>query len=74
MEGKYGIAGWQWFFIVLAICGAGFAVLAAFLLPDYPDSKTGSATWTMTEDMRRIAAARIIADRVTVASLEEVRP
>lgn len=74
MEGKYGIAGWQWLFIVLAICGAGFAVLAAFLLPDYPDSKTGSASWTMTEDMRRIAAARIIADRVTVASLEEVRP
>lgn len=74
LEGKHGVAGWQWLFIVLAICGAGFAALAAVILPDYPHSRTGSAMWTMTEDMRRIAEVRIIADRVTVASDAEIKP
>lgn len=41
------------------------AVVALFLLPDYPHSRTGSAMWTMTEDMRRIAEVRIIADRTS---------
>jgi hypothetical protein len=65
LEGKNGLAGWQWLFIVLAVTGAGLAVIALFVLPDYPHSKTGSATWSMTEDMRIIAAARIAADRVS---------
>ena len=65
LEGKNGLAGWQWLFIVLAVTGAGLAVVALFILPDYPHSKTGSATWSMTEDMRIIAAARIAADRVS---------
>jgi MFS family permease len=65
LEGKHGLAGWQWLFIVLAVTGAGLAVVALFVLPDYPHSKTGSARWSMTEDMRIIAAARIAADRVS---------
>jgi predicted MFS family arabinose efflux permease len=65
LEGKLGVAGWQWLFIVLALLGSAFAIVAFFLLPDYPHSRTGSAMWTMTEDMRRIAEARIIADRTS---------
>lgn len=65
LEGNAGLAGWQWLYIVLAICGAGTAAGALFILPDYPLSKTGSASWTMTEDMRKVAAARIVADRVS---------
>jgi sugar phosphate permease len=64
---KYGVAGWKWLFIVLAVCGTGLALIALFLLPDYPHSQTGSAMWTMTEDMRKIAAARIAADRVSTS-------
>ncbi|KAL2207290.1 MFS general substrate transporter, partial [Sarocladium strictum] len=64
-EGKLGVAGWQWLFIVLAILGSLFAVAAFFLLPDYLHSRTGSAMWTMTENMRRIAEARIIANRTS---------
>ncbi|PSN73539.1 MFS general substrate transporter [Corynespora cassiicola Philippines] len=67
LEGNAGLAGWQWLFIVLAVCGAGIAVVALFVLPDYPDSTTGSARWSMTEDMRKVAAARIIADRVSTS-------
>ncbi|KAJ0337915.1 hypothetical protein COL922a_006228 [Colletotrichum nupharicola] len=67
LEGSYGLAGWQWLFIVLASTGAGLAMIALFILPDYPDSTTGSARWSMTEDMRKVAAARILADRVSTA-------
>lgn len=63
LERVHGLAGWQWLFIVLAVAGASLALVALFLLPDYPDSKTGSAMWLMTEDMRKVAVARILADR-----------
>lgn len=65
LEGARGLAGWQWLFIVLAAFGAFFALFAIILLPDYPHSKSGSATWTMTEDMRKIAQARVAADRAS---------
>lgn len=70
LEGKHGLAGWQWLFIVLAVTGAGLALIALFILPDYPHSTTGSAQWSMTEDMRKIAAARIAADRVSTSEAE----
>jgi MFS family permease len=73
LEGKAGVLGWQWLFIVLAICGGVFGVMAVLILPDYPASRTGSTMWTMTEDMRRIAETRIIADRVTLASSAEIK-
>ncbi|KAH6680022.1 major facilitator superfamily transporter [Plectosphaerella plurivora] len=66
LEGSLNMAGWQWLFIVLAIAGSVCAIGALFLLPDYPDSKTGSSRWSMTEDMRRLAVVRIQADRVSV--------
>ena len=67
LEGALGMAGWQWLFIVLASVGASLAVVALFVLPDYPHSKTGSAMWALTEDMRRVCEARMVADRVSVA-------
>lgn len=70
LEGKLGVAGWQWLFIVLACLGSFFAAIALFTLPDYPHSKTGSAMWTMTEDMRKIAQARIAADRVSETEIK----
>lgn len=67
LDGALGIAGWKWLFIIEAAVGACFAVLAMFLLPNYPGQSTGSASWSMTEDMRRLSAARIVADRVSEA-------
>jgi len=43
---------------------AFFAITAFWLLPNYPGSKSGSAIWSMTEEMRQIAVVRIQADRV----------
>jgi MFS family permease len=64
MTGLAGIAGWKWLFILEAALSAVFALTAYFILPNYPHSKTGSAMWSMTEEMRKIAVVRIEADRV----------
>ncbi|OLN86261.1 putative transporter C1002.16c-like protein 6 [Colletotrichum chlorophyti] len=64
MSGAGGVAGWKWLFVLEAALSAFFALTAFFILPNYPHSKNGSAMWSMTEDMRRIAVARIEADRV----------
>lgn len=40
-------------------------LFAFFTLPDYPHSKTGSQRWFMDDDMRRLAEAHLVADRVT---------
>ncbi|KAF3811021.1 hypothetical protein GCG54_00010357 [Colletotrichum gloeosporioides] len=64
MSGAAGIAGWKWLFILEAALSAFFALTAFFILPNYPHSKTGGAMWSMTEEMRRIAVARIEDDRV----------
>lgn len=54
----------QWLFILEAVLSAFFAITAYVVLPNYPHSKTGGQMWSMTEDMRKIAVARIEADRV----------
>ncbi|KAK2057933.1 hypothetical protein LY76DRAFT_593727 [Colletotrichum caudatum] len=64
MSGAAGVAGWQWLFVLKAALSGFFALTAYFILPNYPHSKNGGAMWSMTEDMRRIAVARVEADRV----------
>ncbi len=36
LNGKYGIAGWRWLFIVEGAMTAGWAIVAAFFLLDFP--------------------------------------
>lgn len=70
LEGKHGLAGWQWLFIILSVTGAAIAIGCLFLLPDYPSSTTGSAMWSMTADMRKICEARMVADRVSTSEAQ----
>lgn len=37
-----------------------------FLLPDFPESTSGSGKWLFTEDERKLAIERIMLDRVSV--------
>jgi hypothetical protein len=60
-----GLYGWQWLFILEAASGAAVAILAFFVIPDFPTSKTGAGMWFMTEEMRTVATARMQADRVS---------
>lgn len=72
MDGAMGLAGWQWLFILEGAISAFFALTAFFILPNYPQSRTGGAMWYMTEDMRQVAHARILDDRVERSSKASV--
>lgn len=65
MEGAAGLRGWQWLFIIEALMSVACGFAMFIILPDYPYSSTGSQRWTMGVDERRLAVARIEADRVT---------
>jgi hypothetical protein len=64
LEGARGLAGWKWLFILEGALSAFFALTAFFILPNYPSSQNGGAMWSMTADMRKVAVARILDDRV----------
>ncbi|KAK8876683.1 transporter [Apiospora arundinis] len=68
LDGAAGIAGWKWLFIIESLMSTVCGVAAFWTLPDYPHSKTGSQRWALDGDMRRLAEARMVADRVTGAS------
>lgn len=68
LDGPMGLAGWQWLFIIEGAMSAFFALTAYFLLPNYPTSTTGGAMWYMTADMRAVAHARILDDRVEASA------
>jgi hypothetical protein len=72
LDGPMGLAGWQWLFILEGAGSGFFAITAYFVLPNYPDSPTGGAVRYMTEDMRKLAAARILDDRVEISEKSSV--
>ena len=39
---------------------------AFFILPDFPETATGTAKWLLNEDERKIASIRMRRDRVSV--------
>jgi MFS family permease len=68
LDGPMGLAGWQWLFILEGAMSAFFAITAYFVLPNYPTSTTGGAMRYMTAEMRMVAHARILDDRVEASS------
>ena len=71
LEGVHGLAGWQWLFIIEGAGSFLFAFASMFILPDFPESKTGSATWLFTEEERQMAVSRIARDRVSVPDSDQ---
>ncbi|KAK2774490.1 major facilitator superfamily transporter [Colletotrichum kahawae] len=66
LSDKAGLHGWQWLFIIEG-AGSAFAAICAFaLLPDFPDSLTGSGKWLFSADELELAQQRIALDRVSV--------
>jgi hypothetical protein len=66
LDGARGIAGWQWLFIIEGAGSFFAAIVSFFVLPDYPDSKKGSGAWLFSQDERKLAAERILLDRVSL--------
>jgi len=60
LEGVHGIRGWRWLFIVEGAATVGFAIIAAFVLPDFP-----ATSRRLTQRERDIAVAQLANDNVT---------
>uniref|UniRef100_A0A8H7NP80 Major facilitator superfamily (MFS) profile domain-containing protein n=1 Tax=Bionectria ochroleuca TaxID=29856 RepID=A0A8H7NP80_BIOOC len=70
LSDKAGLHGWQWLFI-LEGAGSVLAALFAFvLLPDFPESETGSGRWLFSDNERHLARQRIALDRVSLPKTE----
>lgn len=65
LDGVAGLAGWQWLFTIVSATSSVAAIAAVYVLPDYPESKTGNGRRLFTEDERQVAVERIARDRVS---------
>ena len=65
LDGVRGLAGWRWLFIIDGAASFCFGVLAIFVLPDFPETPSGSAKWLLTPDERAVAVERMRRDRVS---------
>ncbi|KAF0318944.1 major facilitator superfamily transporter [Colletotrichum asianum] len=66
-----GLAGWRWLYIIVGAVNL-FALVAFVLLPDFPESSTGSQKWLFTDSERQVAVARIRSDSVAQESNRSV--
>ena len=57
LEGVHGIRGWRWLFIVEGAATVGVAIIAAFVLPDFP-----ATSKRFSERQRSVAVARLAND------------
>ena len=57
LEGDLGFAGWRWLFIIEGVIAIAFAMVAAFILPNYPHT----TTW-LTKEEQAFAAWRLLDD------------
>ncbi|CAI0646384.1 unnamed protein product [Colletotrichum noveboracense] len=57
LEGDLGHAGWRWLFIIEGVVAIAFALVAMWILPDYPHT-----TKWLSEEERAYAAWRLIED------------
>ncbi|KAF5005095.1 hypothetical protein FDECE_8415 [Fusarium decemcellulare] len=57
LEGARGHAGWRWLFIIEGVIAIAFAIVASFILPNYPHT-----TKWLTEEEQAFAAWRLKQD------------
>lgn len=57
LDNSHGIAGWRWLFIIEGVSTVGVAIVAKFILLDFPQSSPA-----LTLEERQLAIVRIIAD------------
>ena len=63
LNGRLGLAGWQWLFLVEGLPAVLLSAVFLFRLPDLP----GNAKW-LTPDEKRWLSERLVADRAKVAA------
>lgn len=62
----------QWLYIIEGAISFVFAIVAVILMPDFPESTTGSQKWLLSAEERKVAVQRIQLDRVVQESNRSV--
>lgn len=65
LDGVRNIAGWRWLFLIEGVASFTIGIASAFILPDFPESATGSVTWLLTKEEREVAVERMQRDRTS---------
>ncbi|KAK6530481.1 hypothetical protein TWF694_003833 [Orbilia ellipsospora] len=66
LEGAHGIRGWRWLFIVEGAATSGWAIVAYFILPNFPATSQNKFTPREIE----LAIARLATENVTARSAD----
>ncbi|KAJ9636378.1 hypothetical protein H2201_003544 [Coniosporium apollinis] len=66
LDGAHGIAGWRWLFIVEGVATVGVAVIAVFILLDFP-----ATSKRLTLEERQLAVVRILKDGIDSGSADK---
>lgn len=56
LEGAHGIRGWRWLFVVEGAATMGYALIAAWLLPDFPAT---TSSRKFNEEEKKLAIRRL---------------
>lgn len=70
LDGAHGRAGWRWLFVVEGAATMGVAIIAVFLLPDFPAT---TSSLKFTEEEKKLAVRRLQYDASQVHSEEQPR-
>ncbi|ORY54845.1 major facilitator superfamily domain-containing protein [Pseudomassariella vexata] len=65
LDGAHGLAGWRWLFIVEGAATAGWSIIAAFILLDFPANSK-----RLSERERQLAIARLLSEDARVQTDE----
>jgi hypothetical protein len=71
LEDVKGLAGWQWLYIIEGSASFVAAAVAVFVLPDFPESNSGSGKWLFSEEEKKLSVDRITRDRVSSGTAED---
>ncbi|KAH6708926.1 major facilitator superfamily domain-containing protein [Leptodontidium sp. MPI-SDFR-AT-0119] len=66
MDGVHGHAAWRWLFIIKGVASFGLGIVAAFILPDFPETNTSSSKWLLRDDEQQVAIERMKRDRYSL--------
>ncbi|KAL5412835.1 hypothetical protein PMIN06_005880 [Paraphaeosphaeria minitans] len=71
LDNTRNLAGWQWLYIIEGSASFLAAATAMFILPDFPESNSGSGKWLFSAEEKQLSVERIARDRTSSSSEDE---
>jgi MFS family permease len=71
LDNAKSLAGWKWLYIIEGSASFLAAAVSIFILPDFPESNSGSGKWLFSKEEKKLSVERIARDRVSPASGDE---